>query len=136
MSKRGKNQPSGDYSVGYCKPPVVNQFKPGRSGNGKRSPAEPHNEISTIERVLKEKRTVIVRGKKSRMCNETLMIRQQNDKAVGGDLKSTIFLLDRRDKSRASRTAQPEGHYDLTLLTVEELDIVEKILSKAEVKGA
>lgn len=135
MSKRGTNQPIGDYPVGYCKPPAANQFKPGKSGHGKRPVVDSHNETSTIEQVLKEKRTVIVRGKKRRMCNEEFMIRKQNDKAAGGDLKSTIYLLSRRDESRASRAAQPQPHFDMSLLTDEEVETITEILTKAEARG-
>jgi hypothetical protein len=135
MSKVGKSQPTGNYPIGYCRPPAANQFKPGSSGNNKRPFGEPHNETSIVERVLREKRSAIVRGKKRLMCNEDLMIRQQNDKAVGGDLKATIFLMDRRAKLLALRGSQPEGHYDLTVITDEELRILENILSKAWVDG-
>lgn len=43
MSQGGKTklpavQPTSDYEVGFCKPPVANRFKPGRSGNPKGSP--------------------------------------------------------------------------------------------------
>jgi Family of unknown function (DUF5681) len=32
-SKKQKRQPTGDYEVGYCRPPAQHRFRPGQSGN-------------------------------------------------------------------------------------------------------
>jgi Family of unknown function (DUF5681) len=31
--KKPKRQPTGDYPIGYCRPPAEHQFRPGQSGN-------------------------------------------------------------------------------------------------------
>jgi Family of unknown function (DUF5681) len=32
-SKKQKRQPTGDYEVGYCRPPAQHRFRPGQAGN-------------------------------------------------------------------------------------------------------
>jgi hypothetical protein len=135
MPKRGKNKPTGDYPVGYCKPPEATRFPPGKSGNTKRSSDKQPEETPTIAQMLEEKLSVIERGKKRPMSAEKYIYRKQMDKAFGGDLKSTKFLLERRDRELASRPAPTEPYYDLSKLTDEELDAVENILKKAAITG-
>jgi hypothetical protein len=131
MSKHNKNSPSGDYIVGYGKPPASGRFQKGDGGNPKGRRRKHKAEIPTIEELLVEFHDVVERGKKRRMTNLEIIWRRQVAKAVGGDDKVARFLLGYIERHRQLPTTVSETPYDLTLLSDEELETLERISSKA-----
>ena len=63
--KTKKSGASGDYSVGYCRPPENTRFKRGQSGNIRGRPAGRLNFKTTVERLLSEK-VAVQKGNKTR----------------------------------------------------------------------
>jgi Family of unknown function (DUF5681) len=135
MSKRNPNS-SQDYAVGYGKPPMSGRFQKGDGGNRKGRHRRRKVEASTIDEVLNEPHIVIERGRRRRMPAQEVILRKQVAKAMGGDLKAAQFLLDRQDRGRPAPAAAPDNGYDLTLLSDEELNVVDRILSKASGDGS
>ena len=123
--------PTGDYTIGYGKPPVATRFRPGVSGNPTYRSKEPSTNVLTVVAVLDETHTVIERGKKRRMRAEEIMLRKQQSKAMNGELRATTFLLNRRDQHLAQIVAPQSGTYDLSVLTNEDLVLMRSILAKA-----
>jgi hypothetical protein len=56
---RKKRRPSGDYEVGYGKPPKHTRFKPGQSGNPKGRPKASKDFRSLLHRALFKKRRLL-----------------------------------------------------------------------------
>ena len=87
-----KNKDS-KYTVGYKKPPLHTQFKPGQSGNVK---GRPKKSTSLVDAFLKELRTpvAITEGTKTKRMQKTEVIAKQiTNMAAKGDPKATALLL-------------------------------------------
>ena len=50
-----KKRPTGDYEVGYCRPPVHSRFKDGESGNEKGRPKGRRNVKKELEEIVNKK---------------------------------------------------------------------------------
>jgi hypothetical protein len=114
-----------DYEVGYGRPPKHTRFQPGRSGNpsGKRKRNKPLGDA--IAAALGEFLTVTEGGRRKRMRADVIIAKKLRTAALNGDTSAAKFLFDRAKGSAEA------GGYDLTKLSDEELDTLEKILEKA-----
>jgi Family of unknown function (DUF5681) len=82
------------YSVGYKKPPQHTQFKPGQSGNRN---GRPKKEKKVVDFVLKEVRSfvnVTLGSERQRISKLEAIVKQQVNKAAGGDLRSATMIPD------------------------------------------
>lgn len=84
---------SGDYAVGYGKPPRHTQFKPGQSGNPRGRAAGSKNLKTLIERELDTKVTVREAGRPVTLTKRQLIVKQLIKKAIEGDHRSQQTLL-------------------------------------------
>lgn len=92
MSKR---KPSGEYEVGYGRPPQHSRFKPGQSGNPRGRPKGHQNIKTVLEALLDQKVTVTENGRPKRMTKRELMFAGAINRAAKGDPRalSTIVTL-------------------------------------------
>ena len=99
-SKKQKRQPTGDYEIGYCRPPAQHRFRPGQSGNptGQRR----SRQVKTIADELKEIATTKISirdGGKSRkvpLMSAILLAHAMN--GAKGDAKSAALFLNESRK--------------------------------------
>jgi hypothetical protein len=82
-----------DYAVGYGKPPAVNRFKPGQSGNPKGRPWRHRNLRTVLEEALNE-RIAVREGERSRSLTkrEALILSIVNN-ALKCDPKALASLI-------------------------------------------
>jgi len=125
MSKLKKDHQSAG-EVGYGRPPAANQFKPGQSGNPsgrkkkkERLPANP------IDDALRERLSVSEKGKRQSLPAIAVIARQLIAAAARGNVQAAKLVL-------PHFVPEKELPPDFSLLTDEELNIVERILRKAE----
>lgn len=103
-----KNQlRSHDYDIGYQKPPIKTQFKPGKSGNPKGRPRGSKNLISPreetrladiISRVGSQIISVQEKNKIIQIPLEEAVVRSLIVKAAKGDTKSQQIFLNMKEK--------------------------------------
>lgn len=111
------------YTVGYGKPPIYSQFKPGQSGNPKGRPRGAKSLATILNAALNEKVTVNKNGKKIKKTKVAVAIEQLVNKAVAGDLKALAQLtphLLRADEvaNKAKSENEPDlGDADSLVLT-------------------
>lgn len=97
---------SKDYEVGYGKPPVATQFKPGQSGNPKGRPRGQRNLATDLEEELSEKIQVTENGRSVTVTKQRAMIKTLVAKALKGDTRAagTLIQLARGvEEARADR---------------------------------
>ena len=83
---------SGEYEVGYGKPPKRTQFKKGRSGNPKGKPKGRKNFKTELLEELGEQIAVREGGKRRTISKGRAVIKSQTAKAVHGDTKAATLI--------------------------------------------
>lgn len=82
------------YELGFAKPPKNSQFKKGQSGNPKGRPKGSVNTMKLIETELDEKIYVKEGNKQITLTKQQAIIKQIINKALKGDTKSSLFMVD------------------------------------------
>jgi hypothetical protein len=82
-----KKKQTKSYDVGYCKPPVAHQFKPGQSGNpsGSRGRGGKPMLAASIKKALLKKQLVTIDGKQRRMSRIDIIAEELSITAMRGD---------------------------------------------------
>jgi Family of unknown function (DUF5681) len=83
------------YEVGYGKPPVEKQFKPGQSGNPKgRPPGDPYDMRMLLRGILEQRVTIKEKNGRLHTITKTeAAIMQMTNDAAKGDLAALKQLL-------------------------------------------
>jgi hypothetical protein len=117
MKKKGSGTPpkSGDYEVGYGKPPKDHQFKPGKTANpngrpkgAKNKDPAPDDLAQIIEEEGARLMTVKENGKETAMPTARVIVRKMNRQAAGGDTraqKTALGSLTLAQEKRAKKNA-------------------------------
>ena len=89
----GKWQATGDYDVGYCRPPEATRFKKG----GKPGPGRPKGSVShdtMVRRALDAKQTIRIDGKEKKLSRRELVVtRSILDAVAGKDRDARNYVL-------------------------------------------
>ena len=83
MSRKKKT--SGDYDVGYGKPPKHTRFKKGHSGNPKGRPKGSRNFSSDVKKILKQPVRVSTGGKTKTVSTQFAALQRLREKALNGN---------------------------------------------------
>lgn len=82
------------YTVGYGRPPVEHQFRPGQSGNPAGRKKGSKNVATLVERALGEMILVNINGRRKKVSKLEAAFMQQANKAAAGDPKAVRLMLD------------------------------------------
>ena len=111
---------SGEYEVGYGKPPTHGQFQKGKSGNPKGRPKDTKNLKTDLQEELQEKIQIKEGGTGKLVSKQRAMIKAMVAKALGGDVKAASMLVTVLVKLIPDET----GATDETELTQTDLQIL------------
>jgi hypothetical protein len=125
-NKTPKRAPTGDYAVGYAKPPKANQFQPGCSGN---AAGRPKGRPTLDEIVLEEAARIAkvkVGDKILHIDKDRALMRKAFDMALLGNFHALRFVTARLAlaQSAAGMMADSEAP-----LTEDEIAVI-KLISK------
>jgi len=115
-----KNKRSGEYSVGYRRPPRHTQFKAGNSGNPKGRPKGSRSIGSVLQEILRQTVSVTEGGKTRRLPVLEVIMRQLTNDAMRSDqpaIKLILSLLDRYGETQAGVDVNEMLDEDKEILT-------------------
>ena len=113
-SNKPKKAPTGDYAVGYARPPKKNQFPPGQSGH----PAgRPRGRLSLDELLLEEAARVVkfqAGDKVMHMDRDRALMRKLFDMALVGKVQAIRLVIARLAQAQAALNAKADPQAPLT----------------------
>ena len=92
-AQSGKATPTGDYEVGYGRPPVRTQFQSGRSGNPKGRRKGSNNLKTDVVKVLRTPIKLTDNGKPQKVSTQYGSLMRLRERALKGDPRSLDLLL-------------------------------------------
>lgn len=84
---------TGDYEVGYRKPPQHSQFKAGQSGNPKGRPKKSQTTKAILENLARQKVTITIGGTSERVSMLEAVATMLFSKAINGDPKASALIF-------------------------------------------
>ncbi len=122
--------------VGYGKPPIHTQFKPGQSGNAKGRTKGSRNLLTDLSRELAEKLVVTEAGKTKRITKQQAVIKALLGKALKGDVRAASALLRLIPASEAAthatQAAQSLSSTDQAILDAFRNQVLAEMQSKVQ----
>jgi Family of unknown function (DUF5681) len=99
-SKKQKRQPTGDYEVGYCRPPAQHRFRPGQSGNptGQRKAGSGKTLAEELKEVAATKVTIRDGGGTRKVSLAAANLLAQGMSGARGDRRSAALFLSHSHK--------------------------------------
>jgi hypothetical protein len=96
-SRSGEQTPvsTGEYAVGYGKPPPEHRFRQGQSGNSKGRPRGSVNEATTWKKLLLRTVTITEGGRTRKISMIELLCRKLIEHSLKGNVKTSTFILNR-----------------------------------------
>jgi hypothetical protein len=118
MTKK-KHEPTGDYDVGYCRPPEASRFKKGQEPP-RRKPTE--KQATDIASLLDAPVAVISGGKKEKVPPYEAMLLSMVKAALEGKTSALQYLFRQFDKYELLKRAE-KRHWNPTILVPIEMPI-------------
>ena len=113
MSESDQSDDKQNSAVGYGRPPVNRQFKPGQSGNPRGRPKGSKNLLTIFAEAMSRPVTVRDKGKIRRLSKLELMVEVMVNKALAGDPKAFAMVVQFADKfEEFKRQTQPSRNLD------------------------
>ncbi len=82
-----------DYEVGFCKPPVSGQFKPGQSGNPKGRPKGTKNLATDLDEESSSPVSILEGNKQKLISKQRALVKALYTKALKGDIRAMNTLI-------------------------------------------
>ena len=136
---QSKCEPTGDYEVGYGRPPISTRFPKGQSGNPTGRPKGTKNIATCVHNALQQRITVREGGKVKRRTKADVIARTAVIKAMKGDLKPLLALktMDRSDRQFDQVTKDNGGATGALIVPIpanHTLESFEKLLQEQQDK--
>jgi Family of unknown function (DUF5681) len=104
-NKPPENKESGDYEIGYAKPPLHTRFRKGHSSNPNGRPRGSKSFATLVNKALEQ--PVVLRKNGRTMTKRELLAEQLVNKAASGDYRATRLLTVELAPSLEKRAADP-----------------------------
>ena len=115
-----------DSAVGYKRPPVATQFKPGQSGNPKGRKKGVRNFKTDVRHELDEVITVHESGRAMRITKQRALVKALVAAAIKGDMRATTALVSFCTKAFGDQ----EDDQSIAQSQPEDLDILEEFVGR------
>jgi Family of unknown function (DUF5681) len=107
---KAKRKPTGDYSIGFARPPKHSQFQQGHSGNPGGRPKKSPDYADMLLRIINKRHVGVADGKRKRMSTIELAMTRLANSAANGDRAALADLIKHMDRfGIKSKSSQTEG---------------------------
>lgn len=116
------------YVVGYGRPPVGGQYKPGQSGNPRGRPKGARNVETILRDELFAPVTIVEKGRRKKVPRFTALVRRLMEKGFAGDLRASFRLIElamRLTSDRAETISGPD-------LSPDDADLLDLLMARSE----
>jgi hypothetical protein len=117
---------TGDYEVGYGKPPLHTRFQKGKSGNPKGRPRGKKNMSTLLSTALNASIVVVANGRRKRITKREAIVTQLVNKSAAADLKATQIVL----AMLRELESQDDGSADPAVFTEADHEIIQRIQAR------
>jgi hypothetical protein len=107
MSRRSRRAATGDYAVGYARPPVHSRFRKGASGNPAGRPRGCRNLSTLVTEELNKSVPVREGGRVRTMSKRAALLASMVNRALQGDARMTSLLLSLMHRIETGDSAAP-----------------------------
>ena len=112
---------TGDYEVGYGKPPVQTRFQPGQSGNPRGRPKRVPTLPELVQREAKRRIVILEDGEHRKVTKIDALAKRLFQEALKGNARSTqqviqLLAISAATKEAASESRQAQNETDQALL--------------------
>ena len=122
------------YDIGYKKPPVAHQFKPGQSGNPKGRPPGAKGMNALVRETLGGKLTVRTAEGTKKISKIEAVLQKTLEKALKGDARAQFELMklwrtavpDTPDADETAGNSENMSQADLAILAAYEAQLAER----------
>ena len=126
---------SGDYEVGYGKPPKHTRFQPGQSGNPRGRPKGTKNLKTDLMEELGEKILVREGDHARQVSKQRALVKTLLTRALKGDVRAANLLLSMMMRLLDTGEGAPEEVEDLRPDELEVLQAYKERLTRSDGKG-
>ena len=120
---------TGNYEVGYGKPPLHTRFQKGKSGNPKGRPRGKKNMSTLLSTALNASIVVVANGRRKKITKREAIVTQLVNKSAAADLKATQIVL----AMLRELESQDDGSADRAVFTEADQQIIQQI--RARLRG-
>ena len=117
---------TGDYEVGYGKPPLHTRFQKGKSGNPKGRPRGKKNMSTLLSTALNASIVVVANGRRKKITKREAIVTQLVNKSAAADLKATQIVL----AMLRELESQDDGSADHAVFTEADHEIIRRIQAR------
>ena len=117
---------TGDYEVGYGKPPLHTRFQKGKSGNPKGRPRGKKNMSTLLSTALNASIVVVANGRRKKITKREAIVTQLVNKSAAADLKATQIVL----AMLRELEPQDDGSADPAVFTEADHEIIRRIQAR------
>ena len=113
MTKKSKK--TGNYEIGYKKPPKATRFQPGESGNRLGRPKKPRSSNEILEKIMSEKVTIVIKGRRRTVTMKEVLIRQLVTEGMKGNQRALKAIFNRETErilDEDARLAEQKKHHE------------------------
>jgi hypothetical protein len=123
---------TGDYEVGYGKPPCHTQFKKGQSGNPRGRPSGSKNVATLVSEALNERVIVAENGGRRKITKREAIIKQLVNQSAKADWRAIKILLEIMREIEGRVEAETEG----SSFSAEDQKVIEQMRARWHSKKA
>jgi hypothetical protein len=125
---------SGDYEVGFGKPPKHTRFKPGQSGNPRGRPKGTKNLKTDLLEELGEKILVQEGGQARKLSKQRAVVKTLVNRTLKGDARAANLVLSMMNRLLDTGEGTPDELEDLHPDELEILEAYKQRLTKSDEK--